>query len=141
MNSQQAQDVLAFYRPEIGEPADRETLNALELSRRDPRLARWLEQRNALYQAIRGGLKQIESPAGLKERIVAERPAKIIWWQRPIVLAQRPPCLAKPHTHPVVCITYGHGDAAKHEVRQTPQGALWGRSTRRRDSDDLSVLP
>ncbi len=87
MNNEQAQDVLALYRPGIGEPADRETLNALELSRRDPRLARWLEQRNAFYQAIRRGLKQIEAPAGLKERIVAERHANIIWWQRPVALA------------------------------------------------------
>jgi hypothetical protein len=57
------------------------------LSRRDPGLARWLEQRNALYQAIRSGLKQIEAPAGLKERIVAKRPATLIWWQLPSVLA------------------------------------------------------
>ena len=87
MNNEEAQDVLALYRPGIGEPADRETLKALELSRRDPRLASWLEQRNALYQAIRSGLRQIEAPAGLKERIFAEHPANIIWWQRPIVLA------------------------------------------------------
>ena len=87
MNNEQAQDVLALYRPGIGEPADRETLKALDLSRRDLRLALWLEQRNALYQAIRGRLEQIEAPAGLKERIVAERPANIIWWQRPVVLA------------------------------------------------------
>ncbi len=87
MNNEQAQDVLALYRPGIGEPADRETLKALELSRRDPRLARWLEQRNARYRAIRGGLKQIAAPAGLKERIVAQRPAIIIWWQQPPVLA------------------------------------------------------
>jgi len=87
MNNEQAQDVLTLYRPGIGEPADWETLKALELSRRDPGLARWLEQRNTLYQAIRNGLKQIEAPAGLKERIVAERPANLIRWQRPIVLA------------------------------------------------------
>ena len=87
MNNEQAQDVLTLYRPGIGEPADWETLKALELSRRDPGLARWLEQRNALYQAIRGALTEIEAPAGLKEQIVAERPANIIWWQRPIVLA------------------------------------------------------
>jgi anti-sigma factor RsiW len=87
MNSEQAQDVLTLYRPGIGEPADPHTLKALELSRRDPRLSRWLEQRNALYQAIRGGLKQIEAPAGLKERIIAQRPATIIWWQRPVLLA------------------------------------------------------
>jgi hypothetical protein len=87
VNNEQAQDVLTLYRPGIGEPADRETLNALELSRRDPGLARWLEQRNALYQAIRSGLKQIEAPAGLKERIVVARPANVIWWQRPVVLA------------------------------------------------------
>ena len=74
MNNEQAQDVLTLYRPGIGEPADWETLKALELSRRDPGLARWLEQRNAIYEAIRGGLKQIEAPAGLKERIVAQRP-------------------------------------------------------------------
>src|SRR5260370_24153048 len=87
MNNEQAQDVLTLSRPGIGELADRETLKALELSRRDPGLARWLEQRNALYQAIRSGLKQIEAPAGLKERIVAARPANVIWWQRPVVLA------------------------------------------------------
>ena len=87
MNNEQAQDVLTLYRPGIGEPADWETLQALELSRRDLGLARWLERRNALYQAIHGALTQIEAPAGLKERIVAERPANIIWWQRPIVLA------------------------------------------------------
>src|SRR2546428_5355435 len=87
MITDQAQDFLTLYRPGIGEPADWETLKALELSRRDPGLARWLERRNTLYQAIRGGLKQIEAPAGLKERIVAERPANTIWWQRPSVLA------------------------------------------------------
>jgi hypothetical protein len=87
MNNEQAQDVLTLYRPGIGEPADWETLQALELSRRDPGLARWLERRNALYQAIHGALTQIEAPAGLKERIVAERPANLIWWQRPSVLA------------------------------------------------------
>jgi len=87
MNNEQAQDVLTLYRPGIGEPADWETLKALELSRRDPGLARWLDQRNAIYEAIRGGLKQIEAPAGLKERIVAQRPATIIWWQRPVLLA------------------------------------------------------
>lgn len=59
------------------------------MARRDPELARWLEERAALHAAVREKFKQIQVPAGLEARIVAGHsvPRKIIWFQRPVSLA------------------------------------------------------
>ncbi len=74
MNSQEAQEILKWFRPGTADAADADFAGALEFAKGDPELSRWFESHCAAYQKIRGHFKRIEVPAGLKEQILAERP-------------------------------------------------------------------
>ena len=93
MRRDEARSVLALHRPGCGDAGDPRTAEALAMARRDPELARWLEERAALHAAVREKFKQIQVPAGLEARIVAGHsvPRKIIWFQRPVSLAAAAP--------------------------------------------------
>jgi hypothetical protein len=77
-----------MYRPGVDDANDPLVAEALAQSRRDPELARWLEQHQAIDAALGRKFKQISLPEGLEQEILAERkiirPA--IWWQRPVLL-------------------------------------------------------
>jgi hypothetical protein len=48
---------------------------ALEAAQRDPVLAAWFEQHCAVFNTIRGKLREIPVPADLKRRIILEKPS------------------------------------------------------------------
>jgi hypothetical protein len=88
VDSQQAREILAMYRPAVDDANDPRIAEALAQSRREPELARWLEQHQAVDAALGRKFKQIPVPEGLEQEILAERkivrPA--IWWQRTALL-------------------------------------------------------
>lgn len=91
MNSQQAKEVLAAYRLGTEDVNDPHFAEALELARRDPDLARWLEQQTVLDASLREKIAEITVPVGLKTRILARQPSSaattLSWWQKPAWLA------------------------------------------------------
>ena len=91
MNSQQAKEILAAYRPGTEDANDPHFAEALELLRRDPDLARWLEQQTAFDSALRQKIAEITVPIGLKTRILAQHVPSTItmiaWWRKPAWLA------------------------------------------------------
>ncbi len=89
MDREQAKAVLALYRPGREGEDGPEMAEALAVAERDPELARWLEERSAVYRAIQAKFKSIEVPDGLKEQILAERVTrtKISWARSPGFLA------------------------------------------------------
>lgn len=87
MNREKAKMVLAIYRPGTHDDEDPEIAAARELAGRDPELARWLEEHNALHAAVRAKFRQLAVHPGLREKIIAEYPGKIVWWRRPASLA------------------------------------------------------
>ena len=86
MTNEQAKEVLALYRPGTDDPNDPETAEALALARRDPELARWLENQVACYEAVRAKLKAIEVPPPVWESIPADKSATPVRWRRPVLL-------------------------------------------------------
>jgi hypothetical protein len=89
MTPAQARQVLLLCRPGTSDLEDPEMVQALEVAGQDPALRQWYEQHCAFQTALRNKLRQIEAPAGLKARILAQR--KIVplpvWWRRPVWLA------------------------------------------------------
>ena len=83
MNSEQAREILAAYRPGTDDVRDPFFAEALELMHHDAELKAWFEETMAFDQLMRGYLAQVTSPAGLRDAILTER--KIIrptqWWQ------------------------------------------------------------
>jgi hypothetical protein len=73
VTANEAKRVLLLYRPGVSGDDDPEMVEALELARRDPGLGRWFEGHCAFQSAIRIQLRGLEPPAGLRERILAER--------------------------------------------------------------------
>jgi hypothetical protein len=72
MDSRQAREILALYRPGSIDAADPKMAEALDQVKRDPELAAWFEEHCAVYTAIRGKLKAIPVPPGLKRTIIVE---------------------------------------------------------------------
>jgi hypothetical protein len=75
MDSHEAKKILALYRPDSIDAADAKMAEALEAAQRDPELAAWLEQHCAVFNTIRGKLREIPVPADLKRRIILEKPS------------------------------------------------------------------
>ena len=73
MNSHQAKETLLLYRPGLADPDDPDFSEALELTRRDPELARWFEEHCLLQEALHAKFSQLLVPEGLKEQILSER--------------------------------------------------------------------
>jgi len=89
VNNQQAKEILALYRPGTADAEDPFFAEALQRCDREPELKRWFDEHCTVYTAIRARFKQIAVPEGLKQQILSEctARAKIIWWQRPELLA------------------------------------------------------
>jgi len=67
---------LLLYRPETVDAEDPEIAGALALAKREPELARWLEDHSARQEALRAKFRQITVPAGLKDQIISEQAAR-----------------------------------------------------------------
>lgn len=65
-----------LYRPGTADADDPQIAGALALAKREPELARWLEEHSARQEALRSKFRQITVPAGLKEQIISESAAR-----------------------------------------------------------------
>ena len=70
MDSREAKEILLRYRPGGGDAGDPQMAEALQQVHRDPELAAWFEQQNAVHAAIRAKFKEIPVPPGLKREII-----------------------------------------------------------------------
>jgi hypothetical protein len=88
VNREEAKTILLLYRPETADAGDPQIAGALALAKRDPELARWLDEHCARQNALRIKFRQIAAPAGLKEQIISERAAheRIVFRRRKVVL-------------------------------------------------------
>jgi len=73
VDSREAKEILALYRPGSTDAADPRMAEALDHARRDPELGAWFEQQSAVNAAIRAKLKAIPVPAALKREIIVGR--------------------------------------------------------------------
>jgi hypothetical protein len=73
MDSRQAREILLLYRPDSTDAADPLVAEALEVVKRDAELAAWFEQHCAVAAAIRGKLRSVPVPPGLKRQIILGR--------------------------------------------------------------------
>ena len=76
MNVNEARNILLLYRPGTADAEDPQIAGALALAKREPELARWLEEHCARQEALRAKFRQITVPAGLKEQIISESAAR-----------------------------------------------------------------
>ncbi|HXD01259.1 MAG TPA: hypothetical protein VN048_18115 [Verrucomicrobiae bacterium] len=97
MDSRQAREILALYRPGSADAADPRMAEALDQVKLDPELAAWFQEHCAVYTAIRAKLKAVPVPPGLKREIIVGRadhariiplpgPAKILLAAAAVVL-------------------------------------------------------
>jgi hypothetical protein len=70
VDSRQAMEVLASYRPGTTDAADPQMAEALDQVKRDPELTAWFQEHCAVYQAIRAKLKSVPVPPNLKREII-----------------------------------------------------------------------
>jgi hypothetical protein len=83
VDSQQAKQILQLYRPGVDDD-DPQFAEALAQAERYAELRRWLDEQRASYAAIRGRLKEIRVPAGLRDQILAGRKVvrpPVVWWR------------------------------------------------------------
>ncbi len=76
MNVDEARTILLLYRPGTADAEDPQIAEALALAKREPELARWLEEHCALQVAVRTRFRKISVPEGLKEQIISEQAIK-----------------------------------------------------------------
>src|SRR5580700_4190094 len=72
VNSQQAKQVLTFFRPGTADEKDPSFHEARRLVKTDPELARWFETQCEFYLALRGKFQAIPIPPRLKDRILSK---------------------------------------------------------------------
>jgi uncharacterized membrane protein YbaN (DUF454 family) len=89
MDSNQARQVLALYRPGTADATDPDVVEALAQTRQDSDLRDWYMQHCAFQKAVRARFQEIAIPEGLAERILTGQRPRIIsvWWRRPEILA------------------------------------------------------
>jgi hypothetical protein len=89
VNINEAKPILLLYRPGTADAEDPPVAEALALAKREPELARWLEEHCARQEALRAKIRQITVPAGLKEQIISEQAARerMIYWRPRLALA------------------------------------------------------
>jgi hypothetical protein len=73
VDSRQAKEILALYRPGIDDHSDPFFAEAFSQIRQDPELTRWLEWQQGVDTALRRKLDQIAVPPGLEQQILSER--------------------------------------------------------------------
>ena len=78
MNHDEAKTILMLYRPGTADADDPQIAGALALAKREPELARWLEEHSARQEALRSKFRQVTVPAGLKEQIISESAARVV---------------------------------------------------------------
>jgi len=76
VNINEAKTILLLYRPGTADAEDPQIAGALALAKREPELARWLEEHSARQEALRAKFRQITVPVGLKEQIISESAAR-----------------------------------------------------------------
>jgi uncharacterized membrane protein YbaN (DUF454 family) len=76
VNHDEAKNILLLYRPGTADADDPQIAGALALAKREPELARWLEDHSTRQEALRSKFRQITVPAGLKEQIISESAAR-----------------------------------------------------------------
>jgi uncharacterized membrane protein YbaN (DUF454 family) len=85
----EAREILLLYRPGTRDAEDPQIIEAMDLARQDPELAKWFAQHQAFQLAMRAKFREIEVPAHLQANLLAGR--KIVHlhliWQRPVWLA------------------------------------------------------
>jgi hypothetical protein len=77
MNRQEAQKILAVYRPDDQDAMDPHFADAIKEAARDPELGRWFAEEREFDRAIAAHLESVAAPFGLKTRVLAnaQRPA------------------------------------------------------------------
>src|SRR5512132_2690625 len=84
MNTQEAKEILAVFRPGMDDERDPLFAEALALVRGDTELNAWFAASLAFDKAMNAELANVVAPSKVREAILAER--KIIrpvpWWER-----------------------------------------------------------
>jgi hypothetical protein len=86
MNNEEAKLILQAYRPGGRDANDPQFREALEQAQRDPELARWFGNEQALDSRISARLNtSIKPPAHLKSQLLAQRKIvrRFVWWRKP----------------------------------------------------------
>jgi hypothetical protein len=90
VDNDQAKRILSTYRPGVDD-AEPDVAEALAHARRAPDLQRWLESETKIDATLRGKLRDVTVPVGLKTRILANASTEtspVAWWRRrPVWLA------------------------------------------------------
>jgi hypothetical protein len=96
MNNEEAKLILQAYRPGGQDANDPRFREALEQAQRDPELARWFTNEQALDSRISGRLKaSITPPAHLKASLIAQQKSSAPpWWQQPVLRFALAACMA-----------------------------------------------
>ena len=82
MDSRQAKEILAAYRPGVDDPTQPPFAEALAQKESDANLARWFERQSALDEIIRDELQQMPVPRDLRQSILAEQQtARPVFWR------------------------------------------------------------
>lgn len=93
MNNAEAKFILQGYRPNGVDTGDAIFIAALDQAKLDPGLALWFAQAQAFDAAISAKLGQIQTPAGLREAILAgghvttSDTTRQSWWRQPAFAA------------------------------------------------------
>jgi len=90
VNREQAREILLLYRPGTADAEDPQVVEAMEVARQDPELARWFQQHRAFQQVLRLKFRQIDPPEHLKTALLSQQnivqPAfwrpkpSTVWW-------------------------------------------------------------
>ncbi|MFO1497664.1 MAG: hypothetical protein U1G07_04600 [Verrucomicrobiota bacterium] len=83
MTSDEAKRILLAVRPGSVDEEDPEVRQAMRLVRSQPELQSWFQNHAAFQSALRAELRQIQPPADLRHRILAQRPIAVSVWRRP----------------------------------------------------------
>ena len=86
MNNEEAKLILQAYRPGGQDANDPRFREALEQAQRDPELARWFANEQALDSRISAKVQAaIKPPAHLKSQLLAQRKIvrPVAWWKMP----------------------------------------------------------
>ncbi len=97
MNNEEAKLILQAYRPGGQDANDPRFREALEQAQRDPELARWFANEQALDSRISTKVQAaIKPPAHLKSQLLAQRKivTPVAWWRQPVWQLAAAACVA-----------------------------------------------
>ena len=113
MNNEEATLILQAYRPGGQDANDPRFREALEQAQRDPELARWFANEQALDSRITAKVKaSLTPPAHLKSQLLAQQKIvrPVAWWKQPALRFALAACLALLVTVTAVWFTSGHSE-------------------------------